>query len=472
MSSFRLTPPFLAFAWAVALPALAQGLEPAMRARVDAFVAALSSGSPELYEAMAREHFAPDLLARRSAEDRKEMLERVHGDFGALSVDREIVRETGRYELTVKGAKGGTARLELTLEPSPPHRITRVAIEIGDPPDEEGAPLPPPPVTGEMAPEELSRALGAYLAGLQASDRFAGVVLVAKDGEALFEGAFGLANRESKTGVSTATRFNLASIGKAFTKAAIGQLLSQGKLALGDTIETLLPDYPNAEARGATVAQLLGHTAGIVDFFGPAFDRAPKEQFRSNADYYRLVAVQPLLSAPGTRRQYCNGCYIVLGAIIERLSGMPYEEYVRKNVFERAGMKGAGFLAMDDLQPDVAIGYTRPTGGGEGALQANHAMHGQRGSAAGGSYARAADLLAFDNALREKRLLDPKMTAWFLGGEAAPGRARGSLGIAGGAPGVNAILESDGVWTVAVVGNLDPPTAERLGVGLMRQLSR
>jgi D-alanyl-D-alanine carboxypeptidase len=457
----------LALGLAASSPILAQA--PNADARVDAFFEALSSGSAVRFEAMAQENFSPEALKRRSVDDRKQMVERVHADFGALTRVGERVREGGTFELTVRGKRGEVARIALTLEPVPPHRIERMGIERGGPAEEPTAP-PPPEVQGTMTPEALSRGLDGYLQGLAAVDEFAGVVLVAKDGKTLFERGYGLASREDKTPITPELRFSVASIGKAFTKVAIGQLLAQGQLALADTIGTLLPDYPNPEARGATVAQLLDHTAGIADFFGPAFEAAAKDKFRSNADYYRWVAPQPLLFAPGSRNQYCNGCYIVLGAIVERLAGKPYEAYVAENVFARAGMSGAGFLASDGSEPRTAPGYTR--GEPQGALRSNRAMHGLRGSAAGGSYARAADLLAFDNALREQRLLDSQRTAWFLGGATATGRVVGPYGIAGGSAGINAALESDGVWTVAVVGNLDPPNAGRVGSALMKQLTR
>jgi CubicO group peptidase (beta-lactamase class C family) len=457
----------------IVLSVLAQEPNPEARARVDAVFEALSSGSPERFEATARENFSPGLFARRSPQERKRMVEHLRAEFGELRRERELAREGGMLELHVRGAQGGTARLEVTLEPTPPHRITRFAIEVGDR-DEGAASLTAPPINGAMAPEELSRALDAYIAPLMATDSFAGVVLVARDGKTIFERGYGLASREAQTTITPATRFNVASIGKAFTKVAVGQLVARGKLTLDDTIGALLPDYPNAAARVATVDQLLNHRAGIVDFFGPNFDKASKEQFGSNGDYLRFIAPQPLLFAPGSDKQYCNGCYIVLGAIIERLSGVPYEQYIAENVFGRAGMKGASFLAEGEF-PDVANGYTRQASGGA-ALRRSGGMHGLRGSAAGGSYARAADLLAFDNALREQRLLDSEMTGWFLRTETGEGsgevRVRGGYGIAGGAPGTNGIIESDGVWTVVVLGNLDPPNAGRIGTPIMRQLAR
>jgi D-alanyl-D-alanine carboxypeptidase len=334
------------------------------------------------------------------------------------------------------------------------------------------------PVDAAMTPAELGTALDRWLAPQAASGTFAGVVLVARDGKVVFERAYGTADRERGTPMSTDLRFSLASIGKAFTKVAIGQLVQGGKLRFTDTIGSVLPDYPNADARGATVAQLLNHTGGVVDFFGPEFDATPKERFRSNDDYFAFVAPRPLLFPPGTRNQYCNGCYIVLGEIVAKMAGMPYERYVEEHVFGRAGMRTAGFLSVGD--PDVARPYTRRRGDGTNPVPAV-GLHGLRGSAAGGAFARAADLLAFDRAARSERLLNAVMTDWFydnvseedvpaaLKRGTASGGLRG-LGIAGGAPGMNANLEAGPTWTIVVAGNLDPPNAGRIASAIRRAL--
>jgi D-alanyl-D-alanine carboxypeptidase len=336
-------------------------------------------------------------------------------------------------------------------------------------------PVPlPPPINATMTAAELTAALDRYLGARAAADEFAGVVAISKDGTTIFERAYGLADRDQRIPVTAATRFNVASIGKAFTKTAIGQLAAQGRIALTDTIGKLLPDYPNPKARAATVDQLLNHQAGIVDFFGRAFDSRPKSDFTSNADYYRFVAPQPLLFDPGTRRQYCNGCYVVLGQIIEKVSGQRYEDYIAEHVFKPAGMTGAGYFRSDRLPPGVAPGYSRQIPGSPGVLKDAREAHGVAGSAAGGAYASGADLLAFDRAMRTGRLLDSKWTAWFLGVDRVePGtRAAGGIGIAGGAPGANALLETDQRWAVAVVGNLDPPAAVGVGQAIKGQLSK
>jgi CubicO group peptidase (beta-lactamase class C family) len=325
-----------------------------------------------------------------------------------------------------------------------------------------------------MAPEELGKALDGYLAGRASDGAFAGVVAIAKDGRTVFEKAYGLADREQRTPATAATRYNVASVGKAFTKTAVGQLIAQGRLALTDTIGKWLPDFPNAKAKAATIDQLLNHQAGIADFFGPAFDAAPKASFASNADYYRFVSTQPLTFDPGTGRQYCNGCYVVLGEIVAKASGQRYEDYVGEHVFKPAGMTGAGFFRSDRPPAATAQNYSRELPSSKGELRNARDAHGVTGSAAGGCYATAADLIAFDNAVRAGKLLDAKMTAWFL--EAAPSPAgalaRGGIGIAGGAPGTNALLETDEHWAVAVVGNLDPPASVGIGLAIKRQLSR
>jgi D-alanyl-D-alanine carboxypeptidase len=446
--------------------------DPEVRARIDAFVEALASGDADRYESMARQNFSPEFLSARSAEQRRQFVERLRADFGRPTVNSVRTTDGEHFSLAVAGSTGTKGEITLTLEPGSPRRIVSISVEVGANAGEEAGGLAPPQIDGTMGAADLSKSLDAYLSPLSAAGTFAGTVLVARDGAPICVRAYGEANRETHAAITAATRFNLGSINKIFTRTAIAQLVSKGKLALTDTIGTLLPDHPNQQAKVATVDQLLEHRAGIADFFGPAFDTVPKTSFRSNADYYRFVAPQPLLFEPGKGRQYCNGCYVVLGAIIARVSGMPYEQYVAEHIFKPAGMKSAGFFQSDRLPAETATGYTK-RGPDGGALRTNTSMHGTAGSAAGGAYASAADLLAFDNALREGRLVDAKMTAWMLGQDEAPGhRARGGLGIAGGAPGVNAVLESDGTWTVAVLGNLDPPTAERLGVAIHRQLAR
>jgi CubicO group peptidase (beta-lactamase class C family) len=443
--------------------------DPAIRATVDAFVAAVTAGQADAYERMAQERYAPALLARTTPEARRQLLERLRADFGTMTVLGVRVTD-GQVSIGVRSSTGTEGHFELALEPPPSDRIARVGLLVGDAGDRPGP--PPAPIRPDMTAEAMAQAIDAFVAPKVTADTFAGVILIAKEGMPIVRRAYGLADREAGRAATLETRYNLGSINKLVTKVAIGQLLAAGKLALTDTVGALLPDYPNPAAKPATIQQLLEHQGGVADFFGPAFDAADKTRFRSNADYYRFVAPMPLRHEPGARREYCNGCYIVLGAIVEKLSGMAYEDYVARHVYTPAGMTGAGPFPSTTPPTPAAIGYTRRgQGPADGPLHPNGSMHGRSGSAAGGSYATATDLLAFDTAVRTGTLLDPARTAWmFNASSVEPGRARAAIGAAGGAPGINAALESNGTWTVVALANLDPPAAVELAQSLRKGL--
>lgn len=304
-----------------------------------------------------------------------------------------------------------------------------------------------------MGRAQLIAALGNLLDSLAREDRFSGVVLLADGDTAVFERAYGFADREARRPNTPDTRFNIGSVNKAFTAAAIRQLAAEGRLSLDDRLIRYLPDYPNrAVAVQVTLRQLLEHTAGIG---GNIFGEPPggtRAQLRTNADFIPLFAAEPPAFAPGTSRRYCNACYVLLGAVIERVSGRSYYEYVREHIFRPAGMDATDSYAIDSLPANTAVGYTRGGPGAPGGdpLRRNTAMLPGRGSAAGGGYSTARDLLRFATAARQARI---------------SGTPPGGLGVAGGAPGVNAVLESGlaGRYTLVVLANMDPPIAEEIG---------
>ena len=432
------------------------GPPPEIRAHIDAFVKAFNSGNPDAWEAMAQAHFSPAALQRRTAAQRKDGYQSLRRDFGNITITRvERNAPDAPLEISVKGDAGASGTFTMELEAEAPYRIERLGVRIGGPAgDDEKSSVPAPTVNGQMNDAAIAQALDAYFTQLTAADTFSGNVVVAKDGKAVFEKSYGYADRANKLANNSATRFNLGSINKTFTQAAIQQLVGKGKLALTDTLGKLIPDYPQQETRAATVEQLLHHTAGVANFFGEEFDHTNKDRFRSNADYYKWVAAMKPQFAPGARREYCNGCYIVLGEIIARVSGMPYEQYIAENVFKPAGMNASGALQSDGINANVAIGYTRREGND---LHANFLMHGASGSAAGGGYSTARDLLAYSEAARHGRI---------------PGVAASEgMGIAGGAPGINAALEENGPWTIIVLTNFDPPAGEQLAGAVSQALA-
>jgi D-alanyl-D-alanine carboxypeptidase len=435
-----------------------QGPPPEIRGHIDALVSALNSGSSDAWEKIAQQHFSSDALKRHSVEERKQVFEDLRRDFGTISLGH--VEGPEPLRLHIKGSTGATGAIELKLEPGGPYKIDGLGVTIGGD-DKSKSIVDPPPVNGGMSNEQLTSALDKYLGTLVANDVLSGNVLVTKDGKTVYERSYGFADRANKLPNNSATRFNLGSINKTFTQAAIQQLIARGKLSLNDTVGKLLPDYPQETTRAATVDQLLHHSAGVADFFGEEFTQAAKDRFRANADYYKFVSSQKPLFAPGAHRQYCNGCYIVLGAIIERVSGISYEQYVEDNIFKPAGMTATGPLQSDGINPNVALGYTKQSDDGRSdnaRLRSNLLMHGASGCAAGGGYATAADLLSYAEALRHGRIPD-----------VPPSK---EVGIAGGAPGINSVLEQNGPWTVIVLTNLDPPAGEDVGGSLARALGQ
>lgn len=330
--------------------------------------------------------------------------------------------------------------------------------------------LPPLALDAQMTDAQIGAALDPWLAGLHRDGVLNGVFLVARDGREIFARSYGSVDAAQSAAVNLDTRFALASIGKAFTHVAVAQLIQEGRLTPETTIADVLPDYPNAVTRTATVQQLLTHQAGVADVFGPAFRETPKASLDNNRAYYALVSAQPPMFAPGAGEEYCNGCYVVLGEIIAAITGQSYESYVREHVFAPASMTSTDFLRYDQAPPNTARYSGRPMGQ-DSPLQDVSRFHGVAGSAAGNVYSTARDMLAFDNALREHRLLNSEMTAQVLRSEPQTARATARVGFAGGSPGVNTLLFGNGAWTVIVLTNFDEPAGETIGAAVFPLLA-
>jgi len=314
---------------------------------------------------------------------------------------------------------------------------------------------------------ELIGKLRPYVDELSRKDEFSGVVLLAKDGVPVFEQAYGQASKEYNVPNNLETKFNLGSINKLFTKIAIGQLVMEGKINLDDPMGKYLPNYPNKDAQKATIRQIALMRSGIGDFFGPKFAGTPKDKIRNTADFMALFASEQLAFEPGTQEAYSNGGYVVLGAVIEKVSGQSYYDYVREHICKPLGMENTDFYETDAPTPNLATGYTTHTqdDDNEGGPRRNNIYtRPARGSAAGGGYSTAHDLLKLANALEARKMINPALAPDVPKPANAPFAAVKGAGIAGGAPGINAVLEAalPGGYTVIVLSNYDPPSAMKV----------
>ena len=361
------------------------------------------------------------------------------------------------------------ARAVWKFEASNPSLVVSREIEQTDTPARE--------VGQRRSAEEIAKEVDAKLTRLAAGDQFSGAVLIAKDGRPVWQKAYGYADRDAKTLNNLETRFRLGSMNKMFTSVSIAQLVQAGKLKYTDTIADVLPDYPNKEvARKITIHQLLTHTSGLGDFFGPGFDEK-KDSLRESKDYLQLFVNKPLRFEPGTSWAYSNGGFIVLGLIVEKVSGENYYDYVQKHIYDVAGMKSSGSIPKTEKAANLAAGYTR-RGSDDGKLVNNWDTLPLRGSSAGGGDSTVGDLMRFAEALRNHKLLSAELTETVITGKAQPGpdpthkyaygfeedyyAGHRIVGHGGGAPGMNGMLNvlMDNGYTVVVLANLDPPAAQ------------
>ena len=524
----------------------------------------------------------PEKLKENPAEKRVEQLLNIRRQLGEISLQKLL--SSGPFDVTliVTNLSQEYFKLELDFKKSGNNLfLEKFTIDEAGPED--------------LAPPLPDLTLAAAIQGFEQEiikavrdGRFSGVVLVAKDFQPIFFKPYGLASKEFEVLNQPDTRFNLGSINKIFTKIAIAQLVAKGQLSLDDKLGKLLPDYPNPEAKEkVTVRQLVNMTSGIGDFFGPEFRNTAKDVIRHNRDYLRFFASKPLAFEPGSREMYSNGGYVVLGEIISAVSKMDYYDYIKRNIFEPAGMKDSDWFQADVPVKNIAEGYTRQVEeesqgepgkpddkqgqkinkartedkekdgqslAGKERLALDRQEQGwrnniytrpARGSAAGGGYATAEDLLKFARALYGCKLLSEAWTNWIFtdiepqaenrktkdsnrqeeqdfsmdnsldefGAESAeldPGgeahqenrssqkleatpertenseimssenlfgqrkidRSRWGIGIAGGAPGINAMLEIDGQtgYTIIVLSNYDPPAARDIAQMIRRYL--
>jgi CubicO group peptidase (beta-lactamase class C family) len=424
------------------------------------YLEALNSGNKDKLEAFVKAH-RPD---RPDALDRMVDLRWNIGGLDLYSIEssnaldiQAVVRERGdtsRYD-----------RMSVTVSDGDPAVITKVTLTL----------IPPP--GGAPVPERLSQpaAVAAWKSEIDkaaSNGTFSGVWLWAKNGKVITSGARGKADREKGIDNTLNTRFRMGSMNKMFTAVATLQLVERGKLSLDDTIGKILPGYPNANvASKVKVRHLLSHTGGTGDIFGPEFE-AHRPELKTLQDYVKLYGERDLKFEPGTQWEYSNYGFLLLGVMIEKLSGKSYYDYVAENVFKVAGMTASGSEPESAKVPNRSKGYMRD----QFAIVSNEPTLPWRGTSAGGGYTTAADLMKFADALMSNKLLKAATLAeatrpQFTTGDygfgfqvGPPGEVR-TYGHGGGASGMNAILRvyPESRQSVIVLCNLDGPSASRTG---------
>ncbi len=314
---------------------------------------------------------------------------------------------------------------------------------------------------------ELVSAVRSKAESLATSDQFSGTVLIARNGRILLRKASGLSNRKTNSPNTLDTEFCLGSMNKMFTAVAVLQLVQAGKISLDATLSNYWRDYPNQElAKKVTVRELLNNTAGTGDIFTSEFNNH-RLDIRTLDDYVRLYGRRPLEFEPGSRSRYSNYGFLLLGVLIEKISGQSYYDYVRDHIFAPARMTHTDSQPEIERVPSHAVGYMpNPKG-----WTPNTDTLPWRGTPAGGGYSTVGDLFRFSEALLGGRLLGPELlqqatTEQFPGSHYGYGFVveDGFFGHSGAAPGINGelrIYRKTGHVVIAL-SNLEPPAAMRI----------
>jgi CubicO group peptidase (beta-lactamase class C family) len=431
--------------------------------RVESYFSAFNSNNEDDMRTYLEQNIAPNTLKERSIEERMAVYRQLKSDLAMLEPAKILKESTDAIKLVARSAKESWLELVFEFEKSAPYKLLGIRIMRLDEPPDFDAPTTP------ITEEEMLKELGTYMDEISMKDEFSGVVLLAKGEKPIFRKAYGLASKEYNCPNRVDTRFNLGSINKFLTRIAIEQLEGKGVLGLEDPISKHLPDYPNREAaEKVTISHLLDMTSGIGDFFGEKYQSTPKDRIRTLSDYLLLFGDEPLLFEPGTNRQYSNGGYIVLGLIIEKVSGQTYFDYVRDHIYRIAGMGNTTHLETDVPTENVASGYTNNWDENDHLGEPRHNniyTRPARGSSAGGGYSTVDDLLKLVIALKTNKLSAPKTSEEING----PG-----ITIAGGAPGINAQVETNPETdhVIIVLSNYDPPAAGKIGQKINSFLGR
>lgn len=347
-------------------------------------------------------------------------------------------------------------RMAIEVSAEPPHRVE--ALLLGR------APLPPVRVRSDA---DTAAAFVEHVDRLAKHGLFSGAVLIGRHGRILDQQAFGLANRDFCVPNTLGTRFNVASLTKSWTAVAICQLIEAGRLSLGDRLSAFL-SYPDAESANVIeIRHLLSHTSGLGTYFNARFDATPRTRIRDLDDFLALAADERPRFAPGTAWHYSNVGMILLGKVIEAVTGTGYHQHVEAEVLTRAEMTNAGFIELDRVNPNVAVGYHQ-TWTSDGSIVANTLFDwAVRGAPDGCGFATVADIWAFAEALRAGELVSAAMVEtmttakpelgsphYGYGFSVHPERALfgHSGGLVGASANLDMTLTPDG-WTIVVLAN-------------------
>ena len=417
----------------------------------------------------------------------------VRSQSGGVSVERvETMGSMAEFHVITR--KGGRrARIVFGAHDRDSTRLAFIAVV---PDVRQYAGEPPPLPEHRMPADSVMAPVLRLLEWAAAHDLFTGTALIRQGDRIVLDRSYGLANRATGRVNSLPMRYHTGSWGKMMVAVAIGQLVDRGKLRFEDTLGRVLPEYPNRDAASRiTIHHLLTHSSGL----GGLFDRpgwTVERPFVRQSDMFPLFASEALAFEPGSSTGYSNEGYVVLGAIVEKLSGRRLAEYLERSVWRPAKMEETCDcmpLRGMDLR---ALGYAsfedRDPFGIEPLTDNEHFLRNAAANGAGGWYSTPRDFGRFLDALRAGKLVKRATFARLVtpvvdlrggpepdygyGFEVQSYGGKPAIGHGGGGQrvgiGVDSRSFTDGSWTVALFSNLDQPPVSRLERQILEYLAR
>lgn len=422
--------------------------------RIKEIVQLINSADRKMARAFINQNYTASALKEESVEDRVNAFSQLY-DF-TRGVELESLKEPKPYSLRalVRSKLTGQWReLMVELETQPPHLITSFDwVTRPTPPEKQPA--------KKLSEKEIVTELDAFMQKLGGADIYSGVVLLAKDGKILFNKAYGEANKDFGIPNRTDTKFNLASLNKMFTSVAVAQLVERGKLSYDDPLSKFMSDFPSKEAaEKIKIKHLLTHSSGL----GGYNVKASRQGVKTVDDFLKLIKPEKLAFEPGTDQAYSNAAFLILGKVIEKASGQNYFDYVRENIYKRAGMINTDAFNLDLVNKNLAVGYEKSYTE-SGIVLRNNICEVGSGGPAGGGFSTAEDLLRFAVALRTGKLVGTGLAQTILSPKPEINSPtygygfnilKGIAGHSGGDTGVNTNLTMflDDGYTIIILAN-------------------
>ena len=389
--------------------------DPVISEMVNDFIAAVNSGDRNNMQDFILQYYDQKALGRIPLFAVVSLNLGFYYETGGLGYELLNILPSDRDQISAElynNLTGAKLKLQIPTSGGPSYKINRfIKTALISPLSEEEQ-------KKQLSEDEILIRIKKCLKKMDEDEEFSGAVLLAKNGKILLDEAIGMASKSYEIPNKIDTKFNIASVGKMFTGVAITQLVEEGKLSFDDPIgkyvssEWLSPEV----SEKIQIKHLLTHTSGLGDYFRDAYAQCKIPFFRDLNDYKALIVDDTLNFEPGRRFSYSNTGMILLGVVIENVTNDKYFNYLRKNLFEPAGMMNTDGFDKDVPVKNRATGYTKVYQNGEVGWNNHQFTRIMRGSPSGGIYSTAEDLLKFDIALESNKLLSEEFMEILLKG--------------------------------------------------------